>query len=221
MELATISVDRKSAREAFLEYRASVRALTNREMETYDQRKAEAIARQREQDEAIMRGYRLLSLGRQIIDLRQTVVAGGVDEQHRPKLAIARADMTAVSLQVNADGSAEFRGRTADGWLKSHNFTHRDARTLGRITFGTDTFPRWAGSPTWFVAEAIAPIIPPRFRPAQLDRYHVLWEAEWRPERAPVDPALLRALGGGLYAVVAVWDLTPLEQAVLAMRQSA
>ena len=47
-----------------------------------------------------------------------------------------------------------------------------------------------------------------------LDRYFILWEADWQ-RRAPVDPALLRPVGGDLYVVVATWDLTDLERAVL------
>lgn len=34
-------------------------------------------------------------------------------------------------------------------------------------------------------------------------------------KEAPVDPALLKHIGGDLYAVVATWDLTDLERAVL------
>lgn len=68
---------------------------------------------------------------------------------------------------------------------------------------------------------AIVPTIPPRLRPPHnLSGYHILWEAEWGQEDVlpPGDPALLRHLGGDLYAVLAVWDLTPLERSVLAGR---
>jgi hypothetical protein len=37
--------------------------------------------------------------------------------------------------------------------------------------------------------------------------------------RPPGDPALLRPIGGDLYAVEAVWDLTELEQLVLSQRR--
>lgn len=40
---------------------------------------------------------------------------------------------------------------------------------------------------------------------------------EWAPV-PPTDPFLLRHLGGTLYVVLAQWDLTPLEKAVLAGR---
>jgi hypothetical protein len=50
----------------------------------------------------------------------------------------------------------------------------------------------------------------------------VLWEVEewtWRTTpRPPGDPALLRHVGGDIYAVEAIWDLTPLEQLVLSGR---
>jgi len=64
----------------------------------------------------------------------------------------------------------------------------------------------------------MVPPVPPGLRPASaIGNYHVLWEAEW--ERvAPADPALLKHIGGDLYAVLAVWDLTELERAVLAGR---
>lgn len=62
------------------------------------------------------------------------------------------------------------------------------------------------------------PTIPPKLRPkrGQLGLYHLLFEAEWGLDPdPPVDPALVRHLGGDLYAVLAVWDLTDVERAVL------
>ncbi|WP_417382176.1 hypothetical protein [Gimesia sp.] len=44
-------------------------------------------------------------------------------------------------------------------------------------------------------------------------RYALPWETEW--ETISVDPMLLKHLGKSLYVVLAHWDLTPLEQAVL------
>jgi len=67
-------------------------------------------------------------------------------------------------------------------------------------------------------ARALVPMIPPKFRPtAKLSNYHIMFEAVWKPV-PPVDPFLLKHLGGTLYVVLAQWDLTPLEQAVLAGR---
>ena len=61
---------------------------------------------------------------------------------------------------------------------------------------------------------AIVPLVPPRLRPKDLSKYYILWEAEWDP-LAPVDPFLLKRLTNRFFAVVAEWDLTPLERAVI------
>jgi hypothetical protein len=66
--------------------------------------------------------------------------------------------------------------------------------------------------------EAIVPIIPVHLRPKRgLANYHILWEAEWT-KRYPVDPYLLRRLGGDAWLVVAAWDLTDVERAVMSSR---
>ena len=72
----------------------------------------------------------------------------------------------------------------------------------------------------------MVPIVPPKHRPRRdslLEGYLVLWEVdEWtwteRPS-PPHDPALLKHLGGDLYAVLAVWDLSDLERLVLTERR--
>jgi len=50
------------------------------------------------------------------------------------------------------------------------------------------------------------------------------FEADWKPvrdrRRAPGDPALLKHLGGPFYAVLATWDLTFVEQAVLGVTRN-
>lgn len=209
MNLESITVDPNEARKAFLEYRGSVRSLLDKEAETYDDQRKAVLRRQREHDEAIMRGYRLIAAGKQIISLAEVISAGGVDEQRLPKLAIARADNSRVRVTVHRDGHVRFFGGR-------HNITHRNPRTLDDITLPARTLPSWTGGDWTVAAEAIAPSIPPRFRPAELRNYHLLWEADWHA--VPVDPALLRAIGDGLYVVVATWDLTALERAVLGTR---
>ena len=67
-------------------------------------------------------------------------------------------------------------------------------------------------------ASAIVPIVPAGLHPGPaLSNYHILWDAVWTPE-PPRDPLLLKHLAGSLYAIVAHWDLSPLERAVLAGR---
>ena len=196
MELTTIDMPRGDARRAFLEYREAVRE------------------RHSDEDAEIMRGYRELAQGRQLIRLSETIAAGGLDDQERPRLAVGPPDYERVWLECAAsrDGSslitytprpdpAPHAGIRSGVVKVNARFDHPAAPT------------RW--NTRW---QALVPIVPPRFRPARYTRKHfILWEAEWFTARAqaPVDPALIRHIGGDLWAVLAVWDLTEVEQSVL------
>jgi hypothetical protein len=73
---------------------------------------------------------------------------------------------------------------------------------------------------------ALIPMIPADVRPRDaLENCYVLWEVEhWadRPIRATPDrdPYLLKHLAGDLYAVIAEWDLTELERAIMQGRRA-
>lgn len=204
MELQTITQPQDQAEAAFKEYRAAFMAERNRI------------------DGELMRGYKALKEGKQLIRLADTIKAGGVDEQGRPRLAIARADEEQTAFRRELNGSVAFSPTI--NWEWGRNVVRAADR---RFEFPAGTLPEkreddeqpFDRGANWV---ATLPIIPPRLRPPHsLSGYHVLWEAEWhrpRRTRAPYDPALLKHIGGDLYAVLAVWDLTPLEQAVLEMR---
>jgi hypothetical protein len=189
MQLETITMPKVEARKAFLEYRRAVRARHNSE------------------DEAIMRGYKALALGRQIINIRDALIASGFDEERRPRLAITRADAQRCLVRSESDGDVTFYADVTGAW-------NARPKTDTRRFRGLTTWPADQRFPV-VQAQAIVPNVPPQYRPAHaLAGYDVLWEAEWR-NIAPRDPALLKHLGGDLYVVVAMWDLTPLEQAVI------
>jgi hypothetical protein len=195
MDLQPMTMDVNEARRAFLEYRQAFREYAN------------------EIDGELMRGYKELAAGKQLIRLAETITAGGVDELGRPRLAFARADERAIAFWRDMRGALQYEP------------TARTRVASRRRTFPQGTLPAWPMDKTvgdsWANWRADVPIIPPRFRPPyNLSNYHVLWEAVWRRQtrRAAVDPALLKHIGGDLYAVLATWDLTPLERAVLEMR---
>lgn len=199
MELATITMDKTEARAAFLDYRRAVRARHNSE------------------DEQIMRGYRALANGNTLIHLTDTIRAGDVDHLGRPRLAVARADARRVFMERSRTGRLEF-GSDERPW---------NLRGLARgrlVRFGAGTLPEVPSAGwSWDTgkAQAIVPSIPPALRPdGKLDRFHILFEAEWH-NVPPIDPALIRHLGGDLWVVLAIWDLTPVERAVLGARGSA
>lgn len=209
MELATIEMPVEDAQQAFEEYRAAVHA------------------RHDEEDEQIMRGYKVLAKGQQVLNLPKTLAAGGVDglrirrrwirneflDVTVPRLAVARANRTTVwTYGVQDDGRCTMQTKR-----NPHVNNRFDVMRCPAGTFDAGTGDEWMSEPR---IRAVVPNIPPRLRPRTgLGNFHVLFEAEWGldPE-PPVDPALLKHIGGDLYAVIATWDLTDLERAVLAGR---
>ena len=203
MKLDPIVMDKQAAQRAFIEYRNAVRA------------------RHSDEDAEIMRGYKALAKGLQLIKLSEAVKAGGlVDGVIRewrgpaktvvdlPRIAVVRASATHCFVRTHTNGAITFTEK--EEWPSSN--ARINVRRFGAGTLGETI--RESGR----TFRAIAPTVPPRFRPnASLSNYHVLFEAEWEPV-VPKDPALLRHIGGDLYAVLAVWDLSEIERAVLARR---
>lgn len=213
MDVATIEMPKTEARKAFLEYKD---ALSKR----HDDETAE-----------IMKGYRELSKGKQLLHLSETIKAGGFEtRQYRPwakapvedvtlpKLAVCRADEMWCTVTVRRDRAITFTGlKSAERgrWGEGHN---QRARRVTAWNCNDEPGPVSGG-----VYDAMVPIVPPALRPGHhLRNFHILFEAEWelrtKTQPAPKDPALLKHIGGDLFAVVAMWDLTELERAVLSGR---
>jgi hypothetical protein len=150
-------------------------------------------------DAEIMAIYRAIARGRKVIDLGESIRTAGWDNLGRPKLAVARADWTHAYCTRNPG---------PNGWHCC--FTREQWRPRTAIKIFTPS------NPDFRTCRALVPLIPAPLRPApnHLKKYTVLWEADW--EAAPVDPMLLRHLSGAFYIVVAAWDLTDVERAVLA-----
>lgn len=185
METQMISMDPAKAKAAFQNYRVALKHKHTKE------------------DEILMRGYKHLAKGKQILDLIDVMKKVGVDSRDRPRLAIARANWEKCWFYGSSNGSGIF---SQDRWTRA-NWTSR------KVEVPAETFPRHSESV--YQISARVPAIPPQFKPhGSLDRYHILWDATWEPE-PPRDPILLRHLGRNVYAVLAVWDLTDLERALM------
>lgn len=209
MDLSTTTiepVDPVLARKRFREYQAAVRK------------------RHSDEDAAIAAGYRAMAEGKRLISLSRTIEAGGLNDQGLPALAVARAN--AEWCYLGWEISRFGRPAPEVSWNVTFSEVQRppsNARHVVRrfrdLFTGLDVGSGRSGF--WWDLRAMVPPVPPSLRPARgLGRYHVLWEVD-RWERAPLppgDPALLRQIAGDLYAVVATWDLTELEQLVLARR---
>lgn len=201
MKLETVDVTtigdndlQMQARTKYLEYRRAIRESTD--------------PLQKDTDDAIlMRSYRAIARGRRVLHLQQVMNETGLRTDWLPKLAIARADAAHCTVIMRWHGGAVFYSeRSPDTW--------RTARTTSRTrVFPEGTFQR-RPSRDEHRGWCVAPSIPPWARPRhKLENYHLLWEAAW--QTVPVDPMLLQHVGGEMFAVLAQWDLTPLERAVL------
>ena len=128
MQLDAITMTKPAARAAFLEYRRAVRAAGS-----------ERVAAE---DLAIMRGYREIVRGRQIINIRDAFLAGGFDQLRRPKLALARANATTVLVHSDADGDVAFFADVRQSW-NAHKADIR--RFRGLATWPEPRFDRGRG----------------------------------------------------------------------------
>jgi hypothetical protein len=199
-------MDPEAAHKAFREYRGAFMAERNRI------------------DGELMRGYKALAEGKTLIALTDAIQRGGVDDFGRPKLAISRADEAQIQMRRSRAGGIEYH---PDFWRSNARSADRVFNlpddTLPALTPEQETrktsatrFADTAWNQRW---TATLPFIPPQYRPPHgLVNYHLLWEAEWRLARGSQrrDPMLLKRIGGDLFAVVAAWDLTPIEKLVLA-----
>jgi len=201
MQLATLDIDVDQAKAGLDEYSAALRV----------ERTAE--------DEAIAAAYRAAARGLPIISLSAAVAAGGFfPDNGLPRVAICRADATRCTVDrpyysnsVVTFSDEYATGRPTTALVGSHHVTVGVELPAGRFVHRATT---------------VVPPVPPRYRPkrgtlrkpSRLGRFHILWEVEkWDPT-PPRDPALLRHIRGDLWAVLATWDLTDVERAVLGQR---
>lgn len=166
--------------------------------------------------ERLEQAYKAAAAGKPLIVLSDVIRNAPRDVKGRPRLAIARADRRQVEVgfanqagtSITFDASAQV-GRRSPGLVISLNYG----------------LPLPSDLSVWQARGfALVPIVPPDVRGTHaLDTHHVLWEVEqWsdrrigaRPDR---DPYLVKHIGGDLWAVVAEWDLTDIERAVMAAR---
>jgi len=237
MDLSTVEIPQAGARERALEYAKAARKIDDPE--------------RRREFEEIARAYRAAAVeGVRLISLRATFAAGGTVQrtlvqgrggpyEHRneyllPRLAACQWRAAFVFCGgIRANGSVQLADSVGRRESYTSGVVELDAGTfdltdspvsevaLRSHSFQAKTSSGWRGA--W---SAQVPIVPPQHRPGRgMGDRIVLWEVEnwtWQTTpRPPGDPALLRPIGGDLYAVEAVWDLTELEKLVLAGRELA
>lgn len=153
-------------------------------------------------DKAIAAIYKRIAQGRLVIRALNSITAAGLGDDGLPKLAIMRADQRKVRCYTMND---------------QVGFQTPDLRRAKDLNFRIP-MPGMRGSTPNRMADV--PLIPVHLRPRKaIAKYHVLWEADWN--QYPVDPYLLRRFGEDAWLVVAAWDLTPVERAVMSTRLSS
>ncbi len=146
--------------------------------------------------------YKRLAQGKTVIRALESIRNAGLNEQGLPKLAIARADERLIY----------WRSRMDAGVFHFHRYGY--GRSKSRVI----DIPGFQGVTGQTDGQAVVPLIPVHLRPKKgLQNYHILFEAEWS-RTYPVDPYLLRRFGGDAWLVVAAWDLTDVERAVMSSR---
>jgi hypothetical protein len=199
MELDTITVDPAEAKIRLAEYREALKIRRNAE------------------DLAMARAFAVAAKGAPIIKLSETIAAGGYHPNGLPRLAVARANTAECFVRYYtawSDGTWDHPVREIR-YSDARWVDHRGALVGAHATIVTVPMP--AEKARRVEGSAMVPPIPPRFRPkrTRLGAFHVLWEVDEWKITPPRDPALIRHIGGDVWAVHAVWDLTDLERAVL------
>jgi hypothetical protein len=199
MDVALIEMPAEVAKEELKNYRRSLH------------KRADAEYAQ------IADGLEALSEGTPLLSLSQVFTAIPRDHKGRPRVAIARADRIRV----------QYRNWTGSDYADVFNCAYDQRRGAAvrdaHIVVANAQAPRGGGS---IYGYALVPIVPPAAREGHdLSRHFILWEVErWADNASEVgpdiDPFLLRRVTDDLYAVVAEWDLSPLEQAILAQRRT-
>jgi len=154
--------------------------------------------------------YKNISEGKPIIDLYDVFIKTNTDENGFPKLAIARADRKKIYLTKM--GNFQHRQLSKNSWGSLRWSSQMD------FSVPRNTFTNLIKMPENKRYSTKVPIIPVEHYPEEpLNKLFILWEVEsWEEEEIlPIDPLLLKRLTKNLFVIIAEWDLSPLEQAIM------
>lgn len=232
MNIETISMDPRIAAIHYKDYRKKVREARAARVATAKKNITDGNKMRRtayhnlalieREDLIAMDCYREMVKGARIINAVTALRGAGLDNEKKlPVLALARADWREVRMTFNS-GHLCFIG--TDNWLnwssaRNRYSEPRKVNHFDRLLFGYDLVnEKWREGlklPDISRVKAQVPSVPAHLRPSgDLGDYFILFEAKWE-KSAPPDPLLLRHIAGHMYSVLAQWDLTPIEKAVL------
>lgn len=166
----------------------------------------------------LQRAYGHMKHGGKLIDIYQAFKDTGIGEDGNPKIAIVRADAKVCHLYKYSEGRAIFSYRAPTRYGRhGYGIARKSDREVGlpEGTFIWSSKIGWTGQHR----KTTVPIIPPAILIDQvrhhLRNYFILWEVEdWKIE-PPKDPLLLKLITPNLFAILATWDLSELERAII------
>jgi len=155
--------------------------------------------------------------GRELIDVYNIMKHAGLNENNEPRLAIARADLKTVYF-IKQDEGAGFFSSESSNWNESKNNVG-----LPQNTFKVHWERRTEDdNSSWNIKDKTiqtkVPIVPIELLPeGDLSNYYILWEtSDWEVLPETKDPILLKRISENLFAILGSWDLTELEQSIIA-----
>lgn len=168
--------------------------------------------------------YYHLSQGRKVLDIFEVFKNCDKFDNGEPKLAIARADAKKIYLHKERMGAGRFMPSESK-WQEK----------MSDVALPSSTFNEWSSAPVpedatdWqkrnpglerAIIQTKVPLVPAHILPSgSLDNYYILFEvAEWTEIPAPAvagDPYLLKRINANAFVVLAEWDVSPVELAVL------
>lgn len=194
MDITTFAMRKKKAHTLWKEYVAAVKH--NKKDEYLKDMKAV---------------YNQLKSGKKLVDIQTVFERGGINDQNQPKLAIALGSSKQCFCRYTQQGRIMFSHKSF-GWDSREDVIIRGMPKLPDSMFTANQ--RWELHKDW---QCPVPMIPASVRPPKKDmkHYYVLWEVDqWKPI-PPRDPFLLRRITPNMFVVVAAWNLTELERAVM------
>jgi hypothetical protein len=208
MEVEELALPQTQAEEEFKALKQALRQ--------HAQLRKEEIRRE------LMAVYGHLKHGKKIIDIHESFRKAGLNKEGDPRLAICRADAKQCNCLKIEDGSAIFSMERLDRWQRQPRKIYAEVK-LPAGTFKWQPIDPTRPLNTYNIKSQMiqcpAPIIPAKILVEEvkhrLKNYHILWEVEeWKPV-PPQDPILLKRLTANLFGVLATWELTVLEKAII------
>ena len=163
--------------------------------------------------EELKKVYKHLSKGGKVLDIYEVFKNSGLNKKGNPKLGICRADVRSCYFHKGKLGSGYFSA-SESAW---------DTITPPRfnVDLPSKTFPDWPKDKEEITirgtVKTAVPIVPAHLLPVgKLNNYYILFEVtQWDEVPIAKDPFLLRRINANAFLILAEWDLTEVEQAVI------